>query len=122
MPTHDSIESQLALLDKAFDALETALEATARILPTSEVTVLASDSLFRKRDLPESLKDPMKMLEWGRQIEARGLSFTRGSSQKQRTDETEFAMAARNGDGISKDLLERMHADRSRAEKDWKPE
>jgi hypothetical protein len=112
---NDSVAS-LEAIDRALDCLESALEHTGRLLSTTETSVEMSKEMFAKQTLklPESLRDPMKVLERGRELEREGLHLRDTIAPKPVIQD--FAMAARNGKAIGEEVLARMHADRGTVE------
>ena len=65
--------------------------------------------------LPASLQDPLKVMERGRELIAKGLRLPDQEPTMSSYDE-EFRMAARNGKVIPDNVRERMHAERQRCE------
>jgi hypothetical protein len=65
--------------------------------------------------LPASLQDPLKVMERGRELIARGLRLPDEAPTISSFDE-EFRMAARNGKFIPDSVCKQMHAERQRCE------
>jgi hypothetical protein len=112
---NDSVVS-LETIEHALDCLESALEHTGRLLPTTETSAEASQERFGKEmlKLPDSLKDPMKVLERGMLLERDGLRLH--ETVEQIPAMHDFALAARNGKKIGNEVLVRMRTDRGLVE------
>lgn len=106
------------VIDRALDYIDIVLSNNGLLLPTNELEVLNSESLYcdAEDELPDILKDPMVALERGKKLLKDGFVIP---SHVRISGETinALAQAARNGKEIKPELLEIMHKDRSHAEK-----
>ena len=104
-------------VDAAFGVLDKALRATGRLLAIDEDDIQSSESDIDLEvvELPESLRDPMETLRYGRHILQHGFSTGYNSKSLSENTSRHLAQAARNGRQISGDLRQRMHKDRSAA-------
>ena len=100
-------------VDGAFGVLDDALRATGRILSTDEESVRQSDEHIDLESvtLPEALRDPMYVLQRGREILAHGFSSGHAGPPTSEAGR-HLAHAARNGQAIPDEVRRRMHADR----------
>jgi hypothetical protein len=112
---NDSVAA-LEAIEHALKCLESALEHTGRLFPTTEASAEMSQEQFGKETLklPDSLKDPMKVLERGMLLEREGLRLHEIVDRLPAIHD--FAIAARNGKKIGDEVLVRMRADRGMVE------
>ena len=116
MAKQNKLPATSEAVDKAFGVLDEALRATGRMLADDEESVRRSEEHIDldSIELPESLRDPMEMLERGRLVLEHGFSAGHqlascGASRGHLAD------AARSGQTISDELRGRMHKDRQAA-------
>jgi hypothetical protein len=69
--------------------------------------------------LPESLRDPLKVIERGRELLQRGFEIPVNSCSERALDE-DYRMAVRNGKRIPDEVRLRMRSERERAETELK--
>ena len=94
-------DERIARTDDVLDAIEAALEAE-----------WADDTI---EELPEELRDPLSVMERGKELLSKGLVFY-GISNAIDAYDNEFRMAARNGKSIPEWMKSRMHSEREEAE------
>lgn len=99
-------------LNQVFKLVEDSLRTEGILLPVEDAHCQQEEELLA---LPELFKDPMAVLARGREILANGLNVHISEDPDEHM-ENELAQAARNGSGISADVLARMHADRDSVE------
>lgn len=101
-------------LNQVFELVEDSLRAENILLPVDEAHYKEEDEIL---PLPDHLKDPMAVLKRGQELLATGLNVHVVEKPNARI-ENQLAQAARNGDEIPSNILERMHADRDLVEND----
>jgi hypothetical protein len=88
---------------------------TDRVLETLEYALECEWEAEDSNELPQELRDPLAMLERGRQLLRHGLSVPVFVAETP-LDDREYRAAARNGKPIPDQVLIRMHEERDKAE------
>ena len=105
-------------VDNAWIFLERAFEESGYLFPTTVEAVkkVGKSTINSKGGSLNLPKDVNEVLKRGEEVARRGLMLDQEIKMSKEVNNA-FAAAARNGKGISSEVLERMHVDRKKAER-----
>jgi len=100
-------------LNHVFELVEDSLRAENILLPVEDSHYKDEEEVLK---LPEHLCEPMFVLQRGKEVLENGLNG-HTASRSDEFIENQLAQAARNGNQIPAEVLDRMHEDRNLAER-----